>query len=283
MLKTHIHTLTGSNFFLLFVGSGGISSPSSSVPRLATDDVLRRLFILAYLKKLHKIQMNRNPYSNISVKDSLHIIRPNARCVKLNAKEAILQQDYHNFVNKCTYAHAYTFAYVCAYMYIKRVLELNTKLIRRIVVALLLSEISRAENPEILSRGRGACGQIYGSRHVPRRGTSRRASTSRANSSTRDVTRIYARGEGNTERYTATLSLWQLKKSRRHDKSPLCSFEMRHTHHTLHTVYRVSNTRRRDTLTATVIDQRVVPGCVRCVQVRTPCFSPNSSIAAFRC
>lgn len=70
MLKTHIHTLTGSNFFLLFVGSGGISSPSSSVPRLATDDVLRRLFILAYLKKLHKIQMNRNPYSNISVKNS---------------------------------------------------------------------------------------------------------------------------------------------------------------------------------------------------------------------
>lgn len=46
--------LTGSNFFLLFVGSGGISSPSSSVPRLATEDVLRRLFILNNLKKYER-------------------------------------------------------------------------------------------------------------------------------------------------------------------------------------------------------------------------------------
>ena len=50
--------LTGSNFFLLLVGSGTMSSGSSSVPRLATDEVLLRLFILLHLDHLRAQDQN---------------------------------------------------------------------------------------------------------------------------------------------------------------------------------------------------------------------------------
>lgn len=66
-----------------------------------------------------------------------------------------MQRDYHNFVNKCTYAHTHTFAYVCANvcMYIKRVLELKHEAYssNRRCAVIIAKYITARESRDILS------------------------------------------------------------------------------------------------------------------------------------
>lgn len=118
-------------------------------------------------------------------------------------------------------------------MCIKRVLELNTKLL---FVEPSLRRYYRRYRAESRVCPEGDSLPRTRSEERARAGLSLRAETETRPATRPDVRqrlaripRTYARGRA-IPRDTPRLSLpWQLKKSRRHDKSPLC-FEMRHTH-----------------------------------------------------
>lgn len=116
-------------------------------------------------------------------------------------------------------AYIYIRVCVCAYVHKKTSSTKHEALIRRVVVAPLLSEISRRESRESpegdsLPWTRSARGQVYWprSRHVPRE-TRPDVRQRLARIPRRGTSHTYVReGEGNTERHTATLSPVAAKK-----------------------------------------------------------------------